>query len=119
VPDFRAGERAFQLLWSAAEAVGAGGRLVVQTLHPDHYALTAVRSQNRDAFYRQELPFRFELGYPPFRRFCHVSARGKTAAGAKALIEEAAGALADIEGLTVYPAMALGTGPLRRRACGP
>ena len=108
VPDFRAGERAFQLLWSAAEAVGTGGRLIVQTLHPDHYAIAAVRGQDREAFYRQELEFRSELGYPPFRRLCHVSARGKTAAGAKTLIEEAAGALAGIEGLTVYPAMALG-----------
>jgi primosomal protein N' (replication factor Y) len=108
VPDFRAGERAFQLLWAAAEAVGAGGRLIVQTLHPDHYAVAAVRDQDREAFYRHELPFRSELGYPPFRRLCHLSARGKTAAGAKTLVEEAAGALAGIEGLTVYPAMALG-----------
>ena len=108
VPDFRAGERAFQMLWAAAEAVGAGGRLIVQTLHPDHYALAAVRGQDRDAFYRQELEFRSELGYPPFRRLCHVSARGKTAAGAGELIEEAAGALAGIEGLIVYPPMALG-----------
>ena len=108
VPDFRAGERAFQLLWSAAEAAGAGGKVIVQTLHPDHYAVTAVRGQDREAFYGQELRFRSELGYPPFRRLCHLSARGKTAAGAKALIEEAAGALAGIEGLTVYPAMALG-----------
>jgi primosomal protein N' len=108
VPDFRAGERAFQLLWSAAEAVGAGGRLIVQTLHPDHYAVAAVRGQDREAFYRQELPFRSELGYPPFRRLCHLSARGKTAAGVKTLIEEAADVLAGIEGLTIYPAMALG-----------
>ena len=108
VPDFRAGERAFQLLWAAAEAVGAGGRLIVQTLHPDHYAVAAVRGQDREVFYRQELEFRSELGYPPFRRLCHLSVRGKSAAGATALIEEAAGALAGIEGLTVYPAMALG-----------
>ena len=108
VPDFRAGERAFQMLWAAAEAVGAGGRLIVQTLHPDHYAIAAVRGQDRDAFYRQELEFRSELGYPPFRRLCHVSARGKTAAGARALIDAAADALAGVEGLTVYPAMALG-----------
>jgi primosomal protein N' (replication factor Y) len=108
VPDFRAGERAFQLLWAAAEAVGATGRLIVQTLHPGHYAVAAVRGHDRETFYRQELPFRSELGYPPFRRLCHVSARGKTAADAKALVEEAAGALAGIEGLTVYPAMALG-----------
>src|SRR5215813_14227829 len=33
-PDFRAGERVFQLLWAAAERINAGGRLVVQTLFP-------------------------------------------------------------------------------------
>ena len=91
----------------ALEAVN-GGRLIVQTLHPDHYAVAAVRGQDREAFYREELEFRSELGYPPFRRLCHLSARGKTAAGAKTLIDEAAGALAGIEGLTVYPPMALG-----------
>jgi primosomal protein N' (replication factor Y) (superfamily II helicase) len=108
VPDFRAGERAFQLLWAAAEAVAPAGRLIVQTLHPDHYAVAAVRDQNRDAFYRQELQFRSELGYPPYRRLCHVSARGKTTAAAAALLEEATAALGGIEELTVYPAMALG-----------
>jgi primosomal protein N' (replication factor Y) (superfamily II helicase) len=108
VPDFRAGERAFHMLWAAAEAVGAGGRLIVQTLHPDHYAVAAVRGQDRDAFYRQELEFRSELGYPPFRRLCRIEARGKTAAGAAALLSDATAALRGIEGLTVYPAMALG-----------
>ena len=108
VPDFRAGERVFQLLWAAAEATGAGGRLIAQTLHPDHYAVAAVRGRDREAFYRQELEFRSELGYPPFRRLCQISARGKTGAGARALLDEASAALRGIEGLTVYPAMALG-----------
>lgn len=108
-PDFRAGERVFQLLWAAAERIGAGGRLVAQTLHPEHYALGAVRSQDRWAFYRPELQFRSELGYPPFRRLCQISARGKTAAGARALLDEVAGVLRGLPELTVYPAMALGT----------
>ena len=108
VPDFRASERAFQLLWAAAEAVGAGGRLIVQTLHPDHYAVAAARDRDRGAFYRQELAFRSELGYPPFKRLCHVSARGKTAAGATGVLEEATATLGGIEGLSVYPPMALG-----------
>src|SRR5262252_4233277 len=107
-PDFRAGERVFLLQWAAAERIGAGGRLVVQTLHPEHYALGAVRSQDRWAFYRPELQFRSELGYPPFRRLCQISARGKTAAGARALLDEVAGALRGLPELTVYPAMALG-----------
>ena len=109
VPDFRAGERAFQVLWAAAEATGAGGRLIVQTLHPDHYALAAVRDGSREAFYGQELEFRAELGYPPFRRLCQISARGKAAAGTRTLLDEASEALRGIPGLTVYPALALGT----------
>lgn len=108
VPDFRAGERVFQLLWAAAEATGPGGRLVVQTLHPDHYAVAAVRVRSREAFYHQELELRAELGYPPFRRLCQVAARGKTAGAARALLEEAAEALRPLHGLTVYPPLALG-----------
>jgi primosomal protein N' len=108
VPDFRAGERVFQLLWAAAEAAGTGGRLIVQTLHPDHYALAAVRDGNRETFYGAELEFRSELGYPPFRRLCQISARGKAAASTRALLDEASAALRGIPGLTVYPALALG-----------
>ncbi len=108
VPDFRAGERVFQVLWAAAEAIGAGGRLIVQTLHPDHYALAAVRDGSREAFYAQELEFRGELGYPPFRRLCQISALGKAAAGARALLDEVSDALRGIPELTIYPAMALG-----------
>ncbi len=108
VPDFRASEGVFQLLWAAAEAVGDSGRVIAQTLHPDHYALTAVRDRAREAFYGRELGFRAELGYPPYKRLCHVSARGKTAAAARALLDEAAVALAGITGLVIYPPAALG-----------
>ena len=108
VPDFRASERVFQLLWAAAEAVGGSGRVIAQTLHADHYALAAARNREREAFYRQELGFRAELGYPPYKRLCHVSARGKTAATARALLEEAAAAIAGVAGLTIYPLAALG-----------
>jgi primosomal protein N' len=51
IPDFRAGERAWQLLWAAAEAVAPDGSVVVQTQHPDHYAVRSVREQDRAAFY--------------------------------------------------------------------
>ena len=108
VPDFRAGERVFQVLWAAAEAAGPGGRVIVQTLHPDHYALAAAREGSREAFYGQELEFRAELGYPPFRRLCQISALGKASAGTRALLDEVSGALRGIPELTIYPAMALG-----------
>jgi primosomal protein N' (replication factor Y) len=101
-PDFRAGERAFALLWAAAEAAGPRGRVVVQTLHPEHYALQAVSKQLRADFYGPELAFRAELSYPPFSRLCIVSARGKTDVEARALADDCARAVTGVGGLTTY-----------------
>ena len=103
VPDFRAGERTWQLLWAAAESVGPGGRLVIQTQHPEHYAVRAVQTQDRASFYDEELKFRAELGYPPYRRLAEVSARGREDGPVRALAGECAAALRGIGGLTVYP----------------
>lgn len=103
VPDFRAGERTWRLLWAGAEAVAPGGRLVIQTQHPDHYAVRSVTDQDRASFYQDELRFRAELGYPPFRRLCEISARAREQAGARALAADCAAALRGVEGLTVYP----------------
>jgi len=102
VPDFRAGERAFQALWTATEVVGAGGRVIVQTLHPEHYVVEAARVRRRESFYEPELRFRAELGYPPFRRLCLIGVQGKSAEAARALLEDCATALRGIPGLTVY-----------------
>ncbi|HKA61770.1 MAG TPA: hypothetical protein VKH83_05060 [Methylomirabilota bacterium] len=103
VPDFRAGERAWQLLWEAAEAVAPRGRLVVQTQHPDHYAVRSAREQDRAAFYAEELRFRSELGYPPFRRICEISVRAGEEGKSLAMAADCAAALRGIPGLTVYP----------------
>lgn len=103
LPDFRAGERAWQLLWEAAEAVAPGGRLVIQTQHPDHYAIRSAREQDRAAFYAEELRFRSELGYPPFRRICEISIRSRAEGTSLALAAECAAALRGIPALTVYP----------------
>ena len=102
-PDFRAGERAFQGLWAAAEAVHPSGRVIAQTRHPEHYAVRAAVRQDRGEFYSHEVKFRAELGYPPFRRLCTVSATAVTDAAARALVEECAAALRGIAGLDVYP----------------
>ncbi len=80
---------------------GARRRLIVQTLHPDHYAVEAVRDRDRATFYKQELQLRAELGYPPFRRLCRVSARGRSDGEASARAAECARALDGIAGLAV------------------
>jgi primosomal protein N' (replication factor Y) (superfamily II helicase) len=102
LPDFRAGERMFSLMWAAAERVGAGGALVLQSQNPGHYALDAVARQELAAFYRAELKFRAELGYPPFRRLAVVT----VTAGERRLADEIAAALRASSRLTVYPPVA-------------
>lgn len=103
VPDFRAGERAFAFLWAAAERVGVGGRMIVQSQNPTHYAYDAVIRQDLAGFYRHELKFRAELGYPPFRRLAIVSARGGAGDEARRLASAVHAALGASPKLTVYP----------------
>jgi primosomal protein N' (replication factor Y) len=89
LPDFRAAERTFQLLTQVAGRAGRsalGGRVIVQTYHPDHYAIVAAAGHDYDSFYRQEMAFRREQGYPPLRRLArlvvHHSRREKAEAEA-------------------------------------
>jgi primosomal protein N' (replication factor Y) len=111
LPDFRAGERMFELLWAAAERVGGHGGLVIQSQNPGHYAVDAVARQELAAFYRPELKFRAELGYPPFRRLAIVTLGGADAAR---LADEVAAALRASPRLTVYPPVAERRGRARR-----
>ena len=69
LPDFRAGERTFQLLAQVAGRAGRGeaaGRVVIQSYQPEHYAVSAAVGHDYDGFYRQEIGYRQMLGYPPF-----------------------------------------------------
>jgi primosomal protein N' (replication factor Y) len=102
-PDFRAGERTLALAWAAAERVAAEGAVIIQSQNPGHYAFEAVARQNLGEFYRQELKFRAELGYPPFRRLAVVTTRGGQPDQTRGLAEAVGAALRGIKGLTVYP----------------
>ncbi|HEY6460585.1 MAG TPA: primosomal protein N', partial [Polyangiaceae bacterium] len=71
IPDFRASERAFQLLVQVAGRAGRGevpGRVVVQTWDPEHPAIAYGSRHDVDAFLVRELADRRELGYPPLSR---------------------------------------------------
>jgi primosomal protein N' (replication factor Y) len=74
-PDFRSSERTFQLLTQVAGRAGRGinpGKVIIQTFNPDHYSIQMARDQDFTEFYREELRFRKELGYPPFSRFINI-----------------------------------------------
>lgn len=103
LPDFRAGERLFGLLWAAAERVVPDGALVLQSQTPEHYVLDAAVRGDRAAFYRHELKFRGELGYPPFRRLAIVTVAAKAAADLRRLTNDVASAIATERELTAYP----------------
>ena len=74
-PDFRAGERVFQLLTQVAGRAGRGprgGRVVVQTFNPDHYAIQSVAAHDYESFYRQETLYRRQNRYPPYARLSRL-----------------------------------------------
>ena len=69
LPDFRSAEKTFQLLTQVAGRAGRGdlqGRVLIQTFHPEHYALRHANTQSYEDFYAEEIRFRKNLNYPPF-----------------------------------------------------
>ncbi len=89
-PDFRAGERTFQLLAQVAGRAGRGGRpglVILQTYNPDHFSILTARDQDPDAFYAQEIEFRRALGYPPVTRMVQLKISGRDPRQARELAE--------------------------------
>ncbi len=75
LPDFRAGERTFQLLTQVAGRAGRSerrGRVVIQTYTPEHYAIQAAAQHDYRSFYQREMQFRREHNYPPVRRLTRL-----------------------------------------------
>ena len=76
LPDFRAGERTFQLLCQVAGRAGRGfvaGKVIIQTYSPEHYAIRAASKHDYLAFYAEEIIYRREFGYPPFSRLARLT----------------------------------------------
>ncbi len=79
-PDFRAGERTFQLLTQVAGRAGRGdveGEVFVQAFAPFHPAIQYARRHDFAGFYEQELEFREQLKYPPFSRVALLTLRSR------------------------------------------
>ena len=71
LPDFRAGERTFQLLSQVAGRAGRGtlgGQVIIQTYSPEHYVIQAAAKQDYTSFYDKEITYRRQLHNPPFAR---------------------------------------------------
>ncbi len=99
IPDFRAGERTYQLLEQVAGRAGRGeieGEVIIQTYWPDHPALLAVASHDPRSFYEQEALERKNLGYPPYGRLVNVLIRGRDGTATAQVSERVAGALSEV-----------------------
>jgi primosomal protein N' (replication factor Y) len=120
--DLRAAERTFQLLSQVGGRAGRAdrpGRVMVQTVQPDHPVMIALASGDGAAFYEEETRQRREAGMPPFGRLAALIVSGadpgRVDAGARALARQAPSG----EGIWMYgpaPApLALLRGRHRRR----
>ena len=78
--DFRASERAFQILVQVAGRAGRGdraGEVYVQTYAPHESCIQFSRRAELDAFLEEELSLRKELKYPPYRHLIRHVFRGR------------------------------------------
>jgi len=79
IPDFRSGERVFQILTQVAGRAGRGalpGRVIIQTWLPEHPIIELASRQDYPAFYHQELDSRKVFNYPPTARLVKILASG-------------------------------------------
>ena len=75
LPDFRAAERTFQLLTQVSGRAGRGnlpGKVLVQTYHPDHYAIQFAANHDYPGFVAKELQYRRWMHYPPFAVLANI-----------------------------------------------
>jgi primosomal protein N' (replication factor Y) len=91
-PDFRAGERTFQLLSQVAGRAGRGsgkGRVIIQAFNPEHYAIGTATTYDYRAFFEKEKELREQLRYPPYSYLACLRISGdheaETAEAARAL----------------------------------
>ncbi|QOI99365.1 MAG: primosomal protein N' [Phycisphaeraceae bacterium] len=108
MPDFRAGERTFQLISQVAGRAGRGelpGRVIVQTYAPDSPPILHAAAHDYLAFAAEELELRRAADLPPARRMARIVCREQDAAQARSRAVELASRLRAIDGLDVQGPM--------------
>ncbi|MDT4898824.1 MAG: hypothetical protein QOH25_3901 [Acidobacteriota bacterium] len=98
LPDFRSAERTFQLITQVAGRAGRGelaGRVLIQTYHPNHYALKHACAQDYAGFYQEEIRYRKSLNYPPFVALASLLVHGEDLTRAQSTATEIKQALED------------------------
>lgn len=117
LPDFRAAERAFQLLTQSAGRAGRGdlpGRVIIQTYYPEHYVLRYAAAQDYEGFYHRELHFRQMLHYPPVTTLIQLIVQHRDFERANALAQELARHLRHSESSGLLRVLGPAPAPLSR-----
>ena len=105
MPDFRAGERAYDLLEQVAGRAGRGedpGRVIIQTYLPDDPAIRAVAHHDRSLFTEHDLAVRRDALYPPYVRLVNVLAWGRDERAVRAHIGRLADELRRVWGSAAF-----------------
>ena len=92
-PDYRSPERTFQILTQVSGRAGRsilGGKVILQTFQPWHYAIQRAAEHDFDGFYELELENRRKLRYPPFSELARIEINDLNWSAAKEKIEEMA-----------------------------
>jgi len=79
LPDFRSGERTFQLLSQVTGRAGRGdkpGRVIIQSLNPDHYSISTAQLHDYRSLFDREIELRRGLQFPPFARLINIRFEG-------------------------------------------
>ncbi|MEO0083037.1 MAG: primosomal protein N' [candidate division WOR-3 bacterium] len=103
LPDFRSPERTFQELSNIIENCSNNKdcKVIIQSFHPDHYAIYRAVQGNYLKFYEQELQVRKKLNYPPFSRLATITIKPSKSNDAQKLSEKIANKLSQINNITV------------------
>ena len=100
LPDFRSAERTFQLITQVMGRAGRGdapGKVLIQTLNPEHYAICRAAAHDFEGFFEDELEFCREAGYPPFTHLASLVVSGTSAGSVEQGAETAASSLRGIK----------------------
>jgi primosomal protein N' (replication factor Y) len=114
LPDFRAAERTFQLVAQVAGRAGrgpGGGRVLVQTRVPHHYALQAAARHDFEAFAERESAEREDPPYPPHRALANVVVSGTSEQGVGTAAAQVAEWLTGLAAKTGTAAQVVGPAP--------
>jgi len=80
IPDFRSGERTFQLLNQVAGRAGRSdlpGQVIIQGFNMEHYSIVDASLHDYNSFYNEEMRIRKLLKYPPFYNLCSIKIKSK------------------------------------------